>query len=186
MEEVTFNWNLNDESKPDMQSDIKCFPCLRDSKNNGSELGDSLASPVTREGPCDQSLQTKGWGELHEAGTSGRDSITQHIPGHSKEFGFGSKFNRKPLKTHCVIFKECCIEGSRMEMGRFVTRLLKYLRWKMVWTRQRQWHKEMERSRQVGTSLGGRGEPTALKDGLDVKARQTKHKNDSRVSGFGS
>ena len=54
----------------------------------------------------------------------------------------------------------------------------------MVWTRQRRWHKGMERSWQVGMYLGG--EPTALKDGLDVKVRQTKHQNDSRVPGCSS
>lgn len=72
----------------------------------------------------------------------GRDWLTQHIPGHGKEFGFGSKFNRKPPKTQCVIFKELSLEGSRVEMGRLTRRLLKDLRRKKAVAGRRRWHRE--------------------------------------------
>lgn len=111
-----------------MQSESKCFRNLRHSNNSESELGEGLVSLVMREGNCDQSSESKGKGTRHETGTLGRDWITQHIPGHGKEFGFGSKLKRKPLKTQRVIFKVCCIEGSRVKMGRPVRRFLKDLR----------------------------------------------------------
>lgn len=73
LEEVTFSLRLNDENKPEVQSESKCFSGLRDSKNSGFQLGDDLVSPVTREGHYDQSLESKGEGHAmrleHQAGT---------------------------------------------------------------------------------------------------------------------
>lgn len=70
-----------------------------------------------RDGYSDQSPESKEKRTRHEAGTLGRNWITQHIPGHGKELGFGSKLNRKPWKTQQVIFKVLC-RGLKSRNGK--------------------------------------------------------------------
>lgn len=55
---------------------------------------------------------------------------------------------------------------------------------KMVMTRQRWCCRNEEKL--AGGGCSGGVEPTALKDGLDVKVRETRDKNDSWVSGCSS